>query len=140
MLLIWYHPMFLDAEVIVFAHCEEGGVMSASTLALLFYGVVSADGDYDTWKNRREEYESDANGRGLLFGRLADGEAIGIYLAIKASVVEVDAGVARPCLPSQFLVSQQWRDRIQEFAEEIGLSLQAGEPFWYCACSTDRDY
>ena len=113
--------------------------MGAATQALLFYGAVS-DGFDDVWKNLSEERAGEAKRQGLSFGMLRDGEVVGFYLAVVNSVTQVDAGESAALVSTDFVPPWQWRDKIQEFAASMGLPLQTGEPKWYLACRTDRDY
>ncbi len=112
--------------------------MSASTQGLLFYGAVSDD--FDAWQDMEEEHGKKALKRGLRFGSLADGETTAFYLAVVASLTEVNAGQSKALTATQFIPPWQWKEKLEAFAGEVGLSLQPGEPKWYIVCETDRDY
>src|SRR5450755_1730104 len=112
--------------------------MSASTQGLLFFGAVSDD--FAAWQEMEEQHGRAARKQGLRFGTLADGETTGFYLAVVASLVEVNAGEAKALKATQFIPPWQWKEKLETFTGEVGLSLQPGEPTWYVACETDRDY
>jgi hypothetical protein len=112
--------------------------MSASTEGSLFYGAMSDD--FDAWQSMEEEHGREATKQRLRFGRLADGETTGFYLAVRASMTEVNAGEAKALTATKFIPPWQWKEKIEVFAGKVGVPLQSGEPTWYVVCKTDRDY
>ena len=112
--------------------------MGASTCALWFYGASSDE--VGLWRALEDEHGQQAHAAGLCFGILRDGETTGLYLAVEESLVEVYPGQARVIPAMKMVAPQAWKERVQTFAASVGLRLQHGEPNWYLACETDRDY
>ncbi len=112
--------------------------MSASTEALLLYGAISENEDVEDWGDMEDDHGAAAKKRGLRFGHFSDGDISGYYLAVSASIVQVDAGLATFMKPTKLQASPLWQQKIEDFAQEILLSF--GKVGWYLICSTDRDY
>lgn len=113
--------------------------MSASTEAILLYGIVSQD--HDIWQSLEEEKGVLARKKGLVFGSLMDGETESYYLAVKNSITTIGAGMfTTPLTSSSLIPSHNWHDTLEEFATIHISPTGIDGPNWYMGCSTDRDY